>query len=167
MGKKAGGQSDQLYNSLLPTYQAEATNPQGYAPQDLAAMNSASSQSLGGALGAVEGEGNLAAARTRNQGSFAPVVGEAAREAMRQHSQNALGIQGQNAMLKEMNRQAGISGEAGLEGEKQNELLSSLGLGTQATNAGTQAGQSGWFQQMLGLINAGANAAKGAASLGA
>lgn len=159
------GNANDLYSKLFPTFQAEATNPQGFAPGDLAAMNTANQQSVGGSTAGAVGEGDLAGARTRNSGSFAPALDEAVRSGERTASENAVGIQGENAKLKEEQRQAGIAGLSGLYGQNTSDMLSALGLGTQATNALTTAGQSGWFQNMTGLISSLGQAAQGAGSM--
>lgn len=159
------GNANDLYSKLFPTFQAEATNPQGFAPGDLAAMNTANQQSVGGATAGAVGEGDLAGARTRNSGSFAPALDEAVREGERTASENAVGIQGENAKLKEEQRQAGIAGLGGLYGQNNSDMLSALGLQNQSTNALTTAGQSGWFQNMTGLISALGGAAQGAGAM--
>ena len=40
------GKSNQIRDTLVPQLQSQATNPQGYAPEDLSAMNTANSQSI-------------------------------------------------------------------------------------------------------------------------
>jgi hypothetical protein len=93
--------SNSIYGTLDPALTAEATNPTGYAPNDLAAMNTASQQSLGGSTAGITGQANLEAARTRNAGGFQGAIGSGSRSNAKQLSQNALGIQEQNAQLKE------------------------------------------------------------------
>lgn len=138
----------------MPQYQQEATNPTGYDPKDLAAMNTAGSQSVGGATAGAVGELGLQAARTGNAGGFAPAADEAVRSGQRQMSANALGVRGANADLKQQQKQAGLSGLASLYGGNTANMLSALGLQNQSTQTGTQAGQSGWFQNMTGLVGA-------------
>lgn len=157
----SAGNSQGLYGQLQPAFTAEATNPQGFAPKDLAAMNTASQQSIGGSTAGAVGEGDLTAARTRNAGGFQAANSEAVRSGQRQLSENALGVQGENAKLKESQRQAGLSGLSDLYSGNQSQALGALHAGTGAVNAetgavdaGTTAGKSGWFQNMLGLINA-------------
>lgn len=159
VGKEAQGNASQLYSQLYPQLNAESTHPAGLAPEDLNAMNTASQQSLGGSVAGATGQGDLEAARTRNAGGFAPAIEESAREGMRQNSKNALAIQAGNADLKERQKQAGLAGEAGLYGQNSQNLLGSMGIGVNAVDAQTKAAGTGWFQNMLGLINAGANAA--------
>lgn len=150
----AQGNANDLYSKLFPIFQGEATNPQGFGAKDLASMNTASQQSVGGSTAGAVGEGDLAGARTRNAGSFAPALDEAVRSGQRQLSTNALDIQGKNAALKQAQQQAGISGMSGLYGQNSSDMLSALGLSNQSTQTGLEAGKSGWFQNMLGLITA-------------
>lgn len=146
--------SNDLYKQLFPMLQAEATNPTGYNPKDLVAMNTASQQSVGGGTASAVGDLGLAAARTRNAGGFAPAEDEAVRSGQRQLSENALGIQGANADLKEKQKQLGISGLSGLYGQNTGDMLAALGLQNQSTGVGTEAGKSGWFQNMTDMIRA-------------
>jgi hypothetical protein len=165
-GKGATSNSNDLYSSLVPTFTNEASNPQGFGKTDLASMNTAAQQSEGGALGAAVGQANTMGAANRNSGSFAPALDEASRAAGRNLSNTSAGIAGENAKLKEAQRQEGISGLSGLQGEQNNNVLSSLGLQTNSTNALVNAGKSGWFQNMTDFMKAAGDDAKGAASLG-
>ena len=126
-----GGQG--IFNTIAPALTAQAQN--GIAPADKAAMNTASQQSLGGANASAAGQGALMEARTRNAGSAAPAIEESARNAMRQGSQNAVGIEAQNYAAK----QAGLQGLQGLYGTNTNAALNALGLSTNAVNAQTAA----------------------------
>lgn len=154
VGNAAGQRQGALFNTLSPIFSQEATNPQGFAPKDLAAMNTASSQSVGGSTAGAVGQGNLEASRTRNSAGYAPALDESVKSGERTLSNNALNVQGKNAMLKETQRQSGIEGMQGLESGQQTQLMQSLGLANGAIQSGTQAGKSGWFQNMLGLIEA-------------
>lgn len=152
--------TNQLFNQLEPEFQAEVTNPTGIGPSGLAAENTAAQQSTGGAVSGAVGQGNLMAARTRNKGAFAPAADEAAREGMRQNSQIATEITAKNEDLKQKQQQEGLAGLSGLYGQNMSEILgalgaenSSLGQETGATNAYTNAGQSGWLQNTMGVLN--------------
>ena len=161
----AENNTNTLFNTLFPLYEGEATNPQGFGANDLAAMNTASQQSTGGAVSGAVGAGDLEAARTHNSGSFQAAGDEAAREGMRQNSENAVNIQGENAKLKQTQQQAGLAGMAGLEGQSQNELLASMGLGDQDVNTEINAGQSGWLQNFMKLISTFSQGTQGAGTL--
>jgi len=155
--------SNALYDQLEPTFQNEAVNPQGFNPKDMADMTTGAMQSSGGALGAVTGKANQYAAANRNSGSFTPVLDEASRAASRNLSNTNLDIKKSNADLKESQRQAGIKGLSGLQSEQNADVLGSLGLMNQSTDAMTKA-SPGWFQNFTSLLQSlqGAGASKGA-----
>lgn len=162
------GATQQLFGEMKPIYEGEAFNPQGFDPKDLVAMNTASLEGTGGAVSGAVGAGALRGARDRNVGSFAPALDESVREAGRTNATNALDVQQKNAMLREANRQAGISGLQGLENLTAQDTLSSIGLQNQsanaiseAANAETNASKAGWFQNMVALMNALKPTAKG------
>lgn len=149
----ANANAGSLYGELNPMLTAEATHPQGFAQGDLNSMTTASNQALGGATAGAKGEGNLMAARTGNAAGYAPALDQSVQNAGKIQSQNALGIQDQNAMLKESQRQAGIGGLQGLYGNQLGELQGMMGLGPGTLNAGNQPGV---FQQIMsGLQTAG------------
>lgn len=106
--QQLSGAGSGISSFLTPTLESEATNPQGYTPQQLAYMNTASQQSLGGSTAGVTGQANLEAARTRNAGGFQGAIGSGSRTAQRQLSQNALGIQAQQANLQQQQRQQAL-----------------------------------------------------------
>ena len=114
--KQLYGNSQGDYNFLDPALKAEAVNPEGYSPQQLAYMNTASQQSLGGGTAATTGTADLTAARTRNAGGFQGAVGTADRANQRQLSQNALGIQKSQADLQQAQKQQALSALQSLYG---------------------------------------------------
>ena len=150
----AENNSNNLYNQLAPAYTAEATNPQGYGKQSLADLTTSAEQSAGGALGTAVGAAKTGAAANRNAGSFAASSDLASRDASKNLSNANLTVQNQNQNLKNSQQQAGLSGLSGLQGEQNSDVLGSIGLENSSTNALVNAGNSGWFQNMLGLINA-------------
>src|SRR5579863_3800897 len=99
------GNASTLFSQLEPEFAAEVTNPTGYGASGLAAMNTAAQQSTGGSVAGQVGQGNLMAARTRNAGAFAPSADASARAGMRQNSQLATEITGQNEQLKQQQKQ--------------------------------------------------------------
>jgi hypothetical protein len=109
---------------LNPIYSNEATNPQGYSPTELAAMQTASAQTLGGGVASAVGQGGLLAARTGNAGGAAAAIDAASQQAGQTNSQNMLNVANQNANLMQKQQQAGISG-----------LNSIYDTGTQAADA--------------------------------
>jgi hypothetical protein len=121
-----------LSNFLTPQLEQEALNPQGYTPQQLAYMNTASQQSNGGATGAITGQANLEAARTRNAGGFQGAIGSGSRAAMRQNSQNSVGIQARQADLQQQQRQQALAALQSLYGTDLSSSASFLNSSNQA-----------------------------------
>lgn len=148
--------SEDIYGTLDPTLTAEATNPQGYAPKDLAAMNTASQQSLGGSTSGITGQANLTAARTRNAGGFQGAIGSGSRSNARQASQNAVQIEQQNAQLKEAQKQTALSQLQQLYGVNSQEALQYLNSSNSALGEENQSHptQSGFktFDETLSAI---------------
>jgi hypothetical protein len=160
-GNKLTSNANELYGTLDPALTAEATNPQGYAPGDLAAMNTASQQSLGGATAGITGTANLEAARSRNAGGFQGAIGSGSRSAMKQNSQNALEVQAENARLKEAQKQQALSSLQSLYGVDTSTALGYLhgsneALGTENESSGAK---SFLDQYLLGAQKAAASAA--------
>jgi hypothetical protein len=127
---QASGQAKTIAGQLTPQLQAEAAKPQGYTPQQLAYMNTASQQSLGGGTAATTGQANLTAARTRNAGGFQGAVGTANRATQRQASQNALQVQENQANLQEQEKQSALKALQELYGTNltgSNQALSAAG----------------------------------------
>ena len=150
--------TNQLYGQLTPFYTGEMTNPTGLGEESKANMNTAAQEAAGGAVSGAVGAGNLTAARDRNSGGFAPALDESVRNAMKSNSDAALGVQNEDALLKEQQKQEGAAGLHNLYGTENNDILSSLGLQNQSTNTQIEAGKSGWFQNMTDLIRAGSSA---------
>jgi hypothetical protein len=145
----AGRNASTLYNQLYPLNTAMAA---GAPTPGTTAENTAAQQSIGGSTAGAVGEGNLEAARTRNAGSFQPAEDEAVRSGQRDLSQTAEGVK-----ANEVNQ--GQSGLSSLFGSQESQQLGGLGASnaavnseTGATNAGTTAGNSGWFQNLTGVL---------------
>lgn len=158
-GSNAAG----LYGSLAPAYSAMATNPQGYGPTTLAKMNTASQQSLGGSNAGVTGEAGLQAARTRNAGGSTAALDASSQAAQRQNSENAVGIDTQNANLQQKQQQEGLAGLSSLYGENVNADLGEQGVSNQALSTASQI-QNPWMkilQQGMSNANTAAAAAGG------
>jgi hypothetical protein len=160
-----GANANGIFPGLLQQYQVEATSPRGIGPEGITAENTASQQSIGGSTAGAVGQNNLMAARTRNKGGFQIANDESVRSGQRQNSTNAVDTLARDAQLKETQRQMGLAGENSLFGQNLQASLGALGAENGSTQALTQAGQSGWFQQMLGVINALSQGAQGAGAV--
>jgi hypothetical protein len=148
----------------MPELQAEATNPQGYGPAELAEMNTAGQQSAGGTQSGATGEGALLAARTKNPGTAAAAIGQSARTAGEIASKGALGTQVANAQLKQRQQQAGLTGEENLTGLETGAGLTALGQVAPDVNANTGAANESWNWAKYILDPAMADASSGAST---
>jgi hypothetical protein len=134
LNSQLSGSGSAISGYLTPQLEAEASNPEGYTPQQMAYMNTASQQSLGGGVAATTGEANLTAARTRNAGGFAGAVGTADRAAQKQLSQNSLGIQKSQADLQQQQRQQALQSLQSLYGVDEATALGYLNSSNSALN---------------------------------
>lgn len=144
------GNSQSDFNFLDPQLKQEASNPQGYTPQQLAYMNTASQQSLGGGASATTGQANLEAARSRNAGGFQGAVGSANRGTQRQLSQNALGIQQSQADLQQAQKQQALQSLQSLYGTNVGGSSNYLNSSNSALTSENQ-GTSDWLKLYGGL----------------
>jgi len=170
------GNANAIYGPLTSTLWGEANNPQGYTPQQMAYMNTANQQSLGGSVAGITGQSNLQAARSRNAGGFEGAVGSGSRAAMRQLSQNAVGIQAQQANLQQAQRQQALSALQQLYGLSEQDALQYLNSSNSALNYENQGSvmANNDFWKSVGGIEGlattfgapGVNAATGGAGIG-
>jgi len=99
-------------------------------------------------------------ARTRNAGAANPAIEESARNAMRQGSQNAMNIQGQNWNAK----QAGLQGLQNLYGTNLSAANAALGLSNNAigqwnqADANTTGAALGWANLANNIMKTGGGA---------
>lgn len=165
-GKDYAAQGSDIGSMLVPELQKEALHPAGFDPKDLNSMLVAGEGGAGGANASIAGEAGLQAARSRNNGNLSGVLDEAAREKGRTVSQNALDVNGKNAMLKESQRQSGLAGLAGARNTDVHADLQAQGLVPEDIKAWTDANNSGWLQNTTGMINAISGAASSATGVG-
>lgn len=156
----ATSQASGAYGVLAPQLTQMATNPQGFTSQEKANMLTSSAQSVGGSLAGATGYGNLAAARTNNAGGYTAAVGDAARQSMVQQSNNALGVDVQDAALKRQQQQFGLSGLGNIYSGGNSAALGALGAANTAS-AQTQSNIMGWTNLGVGLAMGAPGAIKG------
>lgn len=147
-----GAQANQVYGSVVPGIEQQATNPTGYSPVDINNMLVSGQEAAGGGNAAVTGEGKLNALRTRNAGGFAPALDEAARAKGRQLATNALGVSNENARLKQQQQQVARQQLLGLYGTQTGNALKEMGLANEDLNTQLQAGRTGWLQNTEGVL---------------
>ena len=146
-GNTAGG----IGANLIPGLTQQFNNPQGLSPTDVNNEWVAAQQAGGGATGAVQGEAGLNAERTRNSAGLSSVLDQAARRQGQNLSQSALGIQNQNAMLKQKQREQAGQELGSLYGTDVGAQLKAMGISNEDLDTALKAGPSGWLQQGMGI----------------
>jgi hypothetical protein len=156
-GQQLMGQAGQISQPL--TSQLTQQMQAGLTPQQLNNLQVGAQQESGGALSGVQGAADLQSMRARNAGGFGMSLDEAARQKMRQDAQSNLNIQ-QYGLGRQM--QAEQLGEK-LYGTQLDAAMRAYGLQGEDIRNEIAAGQTGWFQNMTGLIGAlrGSGATKG------
>ena len=129
-----GSNAAAINSTLTPALTAEAVNPTGYTPTQMAAQTTAAEQTAGGANAGATGGALLRAARTGNTGAAPAAISQANRQGSQDLSQINAGIQTKNADLQQRQKQAGISGLEGLYGENTNAAENALGLSNSSLN---------------------------------
>ena len=123
-----------ISSALTPALTAEAVNPTGYTPTQMAAQTTGAEQAAGGSNAGATGGALLRAARTRNAGAAPAAIDQSSRNAGEDLSQVNAGIQSKNADLQQHQRQAGLSGLENMYGTEVGAGENALGLSTSATN---------------------------------
>lgn len=101
---------------LVPTLKGDVNNAPGFSPEDVNNQLVAGEEGAGGTNAAIAGEAGLKAARSRNVGSTAGVLDEAARIKSRTNAGVGLDVANQNAMLKQQQRASALKQLQGLYG---------------------------------------------------
>jgi hypothetical protein len=146
-------------SSELPFLQNEMTNPQGFGQQTVNQMQTQGGQATAGALGAGKEAATLNASRTGNTAAVPGVIDATTQQAMRQQSNNVLGIDQANAQAKLQQQQAGVSGLEKMYGTDVGAALQSLGLSNQAIGDWTGS-KNAQTNADLGWLNAANQGAK-------
>lgn len=138
------GNASSLYSAVAPELMTEAAHPGGYAPADMAAMDTAAQESSGGTQAAAQGQGALRASRTKNAGTADAAIAESARGAGREAAHEAVGTRVANAGLKQKQQQAGLGGLESLFGTNVSGGIGALGQVAPNVNANTNAANQSW-----------------------
>lgn len=160
-----GGDASSIGGQLTPFLMQRLTNPQGYSQQDMGAMLANAMGSAGGATSGITGQANLQAGRSRNDAGFSSALDAAARSRTQAEAGQSEGIAAQNAGLKQDQQNSAAKMLQGLYGTDVGAQSDAMNNENGATNALTSAGQSGWLQNMTGIINSISGAGNAAAGL--
>jgi len=144
LSNQYAGNAGAGFATLMPELETEAAHPAGFNPTDLARMETGAQQTAGGSQAGAVGQGALLGARTKNPGAAPAAIAQSARQAGQNLSKNALGIQTENAALREKQQQAGLQGLQGLTGLETGAGINALGEVAPNVNANTNAENASW-----------------------
>ena len=139
MANQANANAANIYGGLEPMLQAQAANPTGYTPAQVAMQNTAAMQSAGGANAAAVGGGGLYAARTHNAGAVPAAIGDSIRSTGQTLSDAAVGVQQRSAELAQHKQQQGLAGLGGLYDTELGAGQKDLGLSNEALSGADQS----------------------------
>ena len=159
-----GNQSAAAYGALMPELEAQAANPSGIAPADLAAQNTQAMQGAGGSQAAAVGQGKLQEARTKNPGSARAAIASSSRGAGEELGRRGLQIQTNNANVKNQQRSQALGEEGGVLGTTTGAIAPNFNATAANANANTEAENAGWDWAKYILDPAMAGSAAGAAA---
>jgi hypothetical protein len=165
VGEEAGATATGERAALTPFYRQEMQAQHLYSPGQLNQLLGAAGAGVGGAAATSAGQLASEAARTRNTAGLSSALDENARNRMRTMGELNLGVGAQDVMGAKDLQQRGAEGMQGLYGTDVNRQLSAMGLRDKAINTQLEAGKSGWFQNMTGML--GTLAGMGKAATGA
>jgi len=161
-----GADASSIGGTLTPFLTQRLLNPSGYSQGDMGAMLANAMGASGGADAGITGQANLEAGRSRNDAGFSTALDSAARSRTQAAASSAEGVAANNANVKQDQSNSAASMLSGLYGTNVGAQGQALNTANGATQAGTQAGQSGWLQNLTGIVGALGGAASGAASMG-
>ena len=161
-----GGNASAIGGTLTPFLTQRLLHPEGYSQGDMGAMLANAFGSAGGATSGITGQANLQAGRARNDAGFSTALDDAARQRTEAAAQTSEGVAANNANLKQDQSNNAARMLQGLYGTDVGAQNDALNTANQATRAGIEAGQSGWLQNLTGVLSAINGSASAAGNLG-
>lgn len=150
-----------IQSTVVPELTRELQTQHLFAPDQLNEILTAAGAGAGGATAGLTGGAELEAARTRNTAGFAPALDALARQRMQTMAKTSEGVAAEDVTGAIQQRQKALSGLAQYGQADIGDALKAMGLQTQDIGTEIEAGKSGWFQNMTGLISALGGAKKG------
>lgn len=150
----AAGLAGSVAPGLIGSLQAMANNPQGYGQSALNTMQNEAEAAAGSAADKQAENSRLQAMRSGNVAGLTAAQTAGTEGATRATQTSIQDILAQNAKLKAQQQEGALQGLGNVLSDENRTALGSLGEETDATNALTNAGKSGWFQNMIAGIDA-------------
>jgi hypothetical protein len=151
-GATLGGEAQGVGANLTPFLTEEMLHPQGLGQEGIAAETGAALGGAGGAAAGLTGQAAQRAGASRNAGGFQAALDDAARQRMKAAAGASEGIQAGNETLKQQQMQEGAGGLEKMYGTDTSGMLTAMGQVPADVNAETNAGNSGWLQNTMGIL---------------
>lgn len=122
-------------------------------------MTSAALGGAGGEAGGMQTAANERAGATGNESGYSSSMDDIARQREKAAAGASEGIAGNNAELKQHEQQQAAQGLGSMYGTDTAAQLKAMSIQPEDINAESEAGKSGWFQNLNQFLNTGANVA--------
>ncbi len=152
--------ADAERGALTPFYRSEMSAQHGFNPGQTQELLNYAGAGVGGSGAAATGEAASEAARTRNTSGFSSSLDQNARDRAKEMGTINAGVGAEDVAGAKQLNQEGAAGMSGLYDTDTNAMLKSMGIQTGDINAETEAGKSGWFQNLTSAIGAGSQLIK-------
>lgn len=149
-----GAEVGAVQPGLVSQLQSMASNPQGYGHGALNVMQNEAQEAAGATADKTNEALSLQAMRSGNAAGLGAGEVAATEGASRGQLTTIQNILAQNAMLKAQQQEGALQGLGGILGQNISGRANALGQENASTAALTNAGKSGWFQNMTGLMSA-------------
>lgn len=161
-----GAEASQEGATLNPFASQEMKARHLYDPTQINELLTAAEAGGGGATGSIVGEANREAARTHNASGFTKALDEAARDKAKAAAATSEGIAAQDVTGAKQLNQEGAGLMSGLYGINTGAQLKAMGQQNEDLGTAIKAGQSGWLQNMTGVLSSLGDLSKGAGAIG-
>ena len=149
-----GSDASSIGSTLTPFLTRELNNPGGISQQDQTAMLSSAEGGAGGLAGGLATMGAEREGATGNESGFSSNLDDIARQRMKATAGASSAIASKNADVKQQQQENAETGLRGLYGTNTGAQLQALGVENNSIGQEVNAGNSGWLQNMTGLISA-------------
>lgn len=147
------GEGQAVQSNLTPFLTGELTAQHSMTPEMQNQLLTEAAAGTGGATGALESKAELTANRTGTGVGATAALEEMQRERGRQLAKTNEGVAAEDVKGALENRQEAAKGLAQLGEADTSAALEAMGLQSKDLAGEVEAGQSGWFQNMTGLIS--------------
>lgn len=160
---QAGANAANEEAQLSPFASQEMNAQHSLNPENIDELLTASGAGVGAAAGAAQGQAQREAASTRNASGFAKDLDLAARDRAKTSAGMSEGVAAEDVMGAQKLRQEGAGLMSDLFKTDTSKQLGAMGLQSEDVANEVKAGQSGWLQNTMGVMDSIGKMASGAA----